>query len=61
MGNICIKGASISDQEIPLYTTPGVEIFHSDSSLEDSFDDLEDYYTKKHNNIIASAYLFSVI
>ena len=61
MGNICIKDVSISEQEIPLYKTPGVEIEHSNSSLEDSIDDLEDYYTKKHNDIIASAYLFSVI
>ena len=61
MGNICIKGASVSEQEIPLYTKSGVEIFHSDSFLYDSYDDLEDYYTKKHNDLIASAYLFSVI
>ena len=61
MGNICIKEVSIQEQEKPLYKPSGVEVSHYYDPLRESYQNLEDYYTKKHNDIISKAYLFSVI
>ena len=61
MGNICIKEVSIQEQERPLYKPSGVEVSHYYDPLRESYQNIEDYYTEKHNDVIAKAYLFSII